>query len=549
MPLSLTGLQVFIASPNGLTKEREKFRSTLLAYNEDHAIWDGISFIPIGWESVSPGAERPQERINRKLRDSDYLVLILWDRWGSPSDKKGEFTSGTHEEFSIALGCLADEKAPMRDVVVFFKAVDARALSDPGEQLKQVRKFKLGLEEHKQLMFKTFDSEDELARYLQQLMGEWSVSYGKKTPREITDPMKEADEATDEVEVAPEALLARALELESQGLVTQAEATFAAAVLSEDPDALVAYAKFLRRTGRLEGALEVNQQILTQQRLLVDDAAVARAQKADVLANMGVIRRKQGELVESRRLLEESVKTARLAGEPGVSVLGYALDNLGLTLRRLGEAGAALESYEEAKALREAAGDAPGAARSAVNITRLVRNSDPKRAIDSIQSAIEVYERHKETRELANALVAYGEILVVQDDLEGAAEQIGQALKINEDLEHSDGIAVASGQLASVLASLGRLDEAEAAAQRSLETNQRSANSEGLAVALRQLGKIHSERGNPETALTYLKRALELVVSQGNSHGEKQVSELLVPLLRGLGRDDEADQLTSEPGT
>lgn len=546
MPISLTGLRVFIASPSGLAKERERFRSTLLAYNEDHAIGNGISFIPVGWESVSPGAERPQERINRKLRGSDYFVLVLWDRWGTPSDTNGHFSSGTHEEFSTALECLADAEAPMRDVVVFFKGVNERALSDPGEQLKQVRKFKQGLEEHKQLLYKTFDSEDELTRYLQQLMGEWSGSHEEKTPREITDPMKEAAEGTDEADIAPEALLAHALDLEDQGLVTQAEVTFAAAVVTEDPEALVAYAKFLRRTGRLEGAFEVNEKILTQQQLLVDDTAAARAQKADVLANMGVIRRKQGELVESRRLLDESVKTAKLAGEAGETVLGYALDNLGLTLRRLGDTGAALERYEEAKALREAAGDDLGAARSAVNMTRLVRDTDPKRAIDSIQMAIEVFKSHDEARQLANALVAYGEILAGQDNLEEAAQQISQALKINEDLEHSDGIAVASGQLSRVLVQQGRLDEAEDAAQRSLETNQRSANAEGLAAALRQVGAIRAEKGELEAAATYLKRSLELVVSQGNSHAEPQVAELLIPVLRELGRYDEADQLESQ---
>lgn len=68
MPLSLTGLQVFIASPNGLTNEREKFRSTLLAYNEDHAIWDGISFIPIGWA-------------NRPVVLSDQDVVPFSRRW------------------------------------------------------------------------------------------------------------------------------------------------------------------------------------------------------------------------------------------------------------------------------------------------------------------------------------------------------------------------------------------------------------------------------------------------------------------------------------
>jgi hypothetical protein len=43
---------------------------------------------------------RPQSLINEDLKDCDYFVLILWDRWGSPSGDE-RYTSATSEEYSI----------------------------------------------------------------------------------------------------------------------------------------------------------------------------------------------------------------------------------------------------------------------------------------------------------------------------------------------------------------------------------------------------------------------------------------------------------------
>ena len=56
------------------------------------------------------------------------------------------YTSGTHEELGVALQCLADPDAEMRDVAVFFKAVEDRQLSDPGPQLTRLLQFKEALE-------------------------------------------------------------------------------------------------------------------------------------------------------------------------------------------------------------------------------------------------------------------------------------------------------------------------------------------------------------------------------------------------------------------
>ncbi len=90
---------------------------------------------------VEPGRTwRAQRLINKQVRESDFFVLLLCDRWGTPPAELGTpeyqgYQSGTEEEYEIARECLADEERPMQDIMCCFKAVEPSKLSDPGEQL------------------------------------------------------------------------------------------------------------------------------------------------------------------------------------------------------------------------------------------------------------------------------------------------------------------------------------------------------------------------------------------------------------------------------
>src|SRR5882762_4936507 len=139
MPRQLTCFRVFIASPGGLEGERKAFRDEIQDYNDTDAIERGVYFLATGWEDTIAGIGRPQALINEDVRESDYLVLLLWDRWGSPPDAMtSPFSSGTEEEYDVALKCYEDTHAPMRQVVMMFKAVSPHQMSDPGPQLQRV---------------------------------------------------------------------------------------------------------------------------------------------------------------------------------------------------------------------------------------------------------------------------------------------------------------------------------------------------------------------------------------------------------------------------
>src|SRR5207245_477858 len=84
------------------------------------------------------------------------------------------------EEYSVARECLSAADRPMKDIVVMFKGVDPRQLSDPGDQLQQVLGFKRALEDQKAILFATFDSGEEFERDLRSHLFRWIREHGNE---------------------------------------------------------------------------------------------------------------------------------------------------------------------------------------------------------------------------------------------------------------------------------------------------------------------------------------------------------------------------------
>ena len=178
----ITRYKVFIASPGGLQQEREAFRDTIRAYNEeiDQQRRD-LTFMPVGWEETLGGYGRPQSLINEDIIACDYFILLLWDRWGS-SPGKSQYSSACEEEFALALECLEDPAKPMREVVIFFKAVEPAQMADPGSQLRQVLDFRRKLEREKMHFFTTFDEMAVFQRQQRRHLANWV--YAHETSRD-----------------------------------------------------------------------------------------------------------------------------------------------------------------------------------------------------------------------------------------------------------------------------------------------------------------------------------------------------------------------------
>ena len=166
MAKAFTRYRVFVGSPGGLVQEREQFRELLLKVTSLWAEPRGVTFQPVGWEDTVGGRGRPQELINQDLRTCDYAVFLLHDRWGRPH---GRFSSGTEAELSLAEQLCRRRK--MRDIVIFFKEIDARRRAGPRGDVRKILEFKE--EVGRKYLFKDFDTQETFSYHLEASLAKW----------------------------------------------------------------------------------------------------------------------------------------------------------------------------------------------------------------------------------------------------------------------------------------------------------------------------------------------------------------------------------------
>lgn len=517
MSIELSGRPIFLASPGDLAHERDICRKTVSSFNEDRANPAMVHFLVRGWEQFPAGVGRPQSRINPHIDDCDFMILMLGDHWGSPPSLDGPYSSGTEEEFHCCLELLGSPDACMRDLLVLFKTIDADRLRDPGTQLRKVMDFRDRLEKSKGLLFDTFDSDDSLSGVITRNLVEWAQPLGARVPHLITLPAKviptELSDSTlvhEPSDSTPIHLLETAKKKAAAGHLMQAEAAFSHAIKHGDPKALTEFAQFMRRTGRLERALTINNQLLENPDLLARDDAEAVAYRTNSLASMGVIHRKRGELTKSRDLLREAVETARASAEPINQQLCYALDNYGLTLLKIAEPNAAIELFEEAHNLRQDFGSLKEQAQSAINLGRSQMSlGDYAAAEGRFAEAIKILQDDYDDHLMANALSGLAESRLRQDAPDGARSHIEQALEINERIQNSDGASIAHALFARLLLTEDNLDDAERHARTSQEKSEKSNNSAGLGTAAWLLAEVAFARGENSRGREFLREASE----------------------------------------
>src|SRR5262249_39457454 len=126
-------------------------------------------FHPVGWEDTLSGVGRPQALINEDLKQCDYAIFVLHDRWGTPTGKG--YNSGTEEEWALAEDLY--KKNSIRNIALFFKIVGQRQIRDPGKQLKAVLDFKKKIEKGKQHLFKQYETIEQFAEAIEMQLAGW----------------------------------------------------------------------------------------------------------------------------------------------------------------------------------------------------------------------------------------------------------------------------------------------------------------------------------------------------------------------------------------
>lgn len=530
MPTDLSGRYIFLASPGGMDEDRRIVREEVARYNQECAERTGVVFLIKGYEDLPGKVARPQAAINPLVLRCDYMMLLVGDQLGSPTTVSPPFRTGIEEELSVAVDALERAEAPMRDIMLTFTTQAPGEIRRSSRALQQVLEFKNMIEATKELYYVApYPNEVELRRRVWAQLEEWAQPLDPKQPPNCPK-LKAALSGTerpvmnDPPATTGDELVRWAEEQAELGLNATADAAFAQAIADGDPRHLHSYARFLQRTGRLDQALRFDQRAFRHVTAAPDDSPATVRLRADLLAHMGLLKRKLGDLRESRTLLTQAVATAQphADAEEMSSTIEYALDQLGITAERLGDLDDAADAYAEALERRTESKNQRQRAQSLVNLARIARQQQrTDDAIKMLEEAVHLL-RDTDSRALANALAALGNATATADPGR-AKDLLDQSLQLNRRLDIPDGISVAYNGLARLALAANDAPQARELAEKVLEVNVASGNQQGTAIAYRLLGEVHLLERDADKAVAALRQAQDLVTSQHDPGQEAQV--------------------------
>ena len=484
MAESITFLRVFIASPGGLDDERKAFRKVLRRYNKREARRRKFQFEAVGWEDTLGGyGQRPQSLINEDLKTCDFFVLVMHDRWGTPT---GEYTSGSEEEYRRAEAHFEDPEADMRQLAVLFKAVDPRQLADPGPELQKVNKFRKQLEAERKVLYKTFDELQVFERLLEDFLARWLYDYehGVVRPPDPLPVSRPVDEDPSEDKPEKDPLLGEAKKLANEGKLVEAEVLFSKAITRGHPEAWRQFGNFLSRLGRLR---------------------------------------------QAEAMYEHVVK---LAEEHGKKWEAQGLNNLGLIYQRRGELEKAEDMHNKALAISQQIGNKEGMAIQYGNLGVIYKTrGELEKAEDMQNKALEINQQLGNKEGMASQYGNLGVIYWTRGEIEKAEDMHNKSLEIEKQLGRKEGMARQYGNLGLIYQTRGELERAEEFYLRAVETyTSGGIFGEGLAITYGNLGHLEESRSNPSAARSYYEKALDLWKTLGNPVWVAKLEALLAAL-------------------
>ena len=318
----------------------------------------------------------------------------------------------------------------------------------------------------------------------------------------------EASRITPDPTMSRDQLLESARSLARDGLRMQAEAAYANAIADGDPEATLEYAKFMRRTGRLSKAQQLNRSVLENGELLVSQESEAVRYRASALANIGVIQRKEGEINDSIDSLREAVSTARKSKQPVNDVLCYALDNYGYTLMRAGYRSEALAAFNESHQVRREFGRAAERAQSAINLGHLyMADANHDCAARMFDEALDALTSDDDAHLRANALCGMAEARLRAGSVDGVHDPLSEAIRLNQALHNSDGLSIAHALMARYYLATKALELSGEHIKSAQEESEKSGSSTGLGVVSWLNSEVARQRGDTLAAKAHLEVA------------------------------------------
>jgi len=502
--------RVFIASPGDVQKEREIFKEIIDEVNDIKAHHMGIHLEALAWEDTLPGRGRPQEIINKDIKRSDYVVMLLWKRWGTPT---GKYSSGFEEEYHIAESQL--EKGKIHDIALYFRSIPDNMLEDPGEHLKKVLAFRETIESEKKFFCRPYEDERGWEKFIRARLCGWLDDFGGegiKAPSEMDSQSVELP--AELVWDISNTLVREAVKKAENGELTKAEEYFIkATTLSFDTQVLNLYAQFLHRIGLLDKAEEKLKQVAYIGEKTEDKGTLALA-----YGNLGILYKTRGESDKAEEMYEKSLAiNIELGTKEGMA---SAYGNLGNIYSTRGALGKAEEMYGKSLAVNEKLGSKKGMAKVYGNLGIIYSiRGDLKKAEEMQKKSLAINEKLGSEEGMAKAYGNLGNIYIIRKDLGKAEEMQKKSLAIEEKLGSKEGMAIAYGNLGIISSTRGYLKKAEEMYGKSLDISKELGSKEGMARAYCNLGIIYKTRGDIVGAEEMYGKSLAINKELGSKEG------------------------------
>lgn len=450
-------LRIFLASPGDLEDERAATRSCVDEHNGRCGGAGNVTYEVIEWDRVRGTARRPQEAIDELIAESHFMVVLFKGAWGSEPGSPWGYTSGTEEELFAGLLELGQGDQPMRDIWVAF--VDD---PKPNERIVKLREQIVG---RHSVMFESITGVADLKAKLADRLKSWEALAGTKIPRHV-DLLPSSGK---------DVLQAANLRLRGEKLVELGQSAAGRAALKKaaglgGPVELLAYARFLRRDGDLDGAYVTTQKAIDH---FVEGGRLYSALAADAFSAQARVLSAQGRQPDAIGRLEHALTLLLADDAYARTVRCRILDDLGLAHRKVNDLPAARRSFEAALQVRREAGRANDVCQSLINIARLeVAGGELDTAAGYADEVIATLRETPPSGLHANAEVLVAQVRLRQGRPDEGIHHAERALAANRQIANRQGEAISLLLLAQCCRGAGLRPEAEKHARACLAVNQ-----------------------------------------------------------------------------
>lgn len=467
-------ITIFVASPSDCDSERDEIRNCINRYNAS-----GPQKIVkmITGEDTPPALGRPQQVINESIKTSDYLILLLKNKWGSSPGDESQYTSGTEEEFFVAIESALSKDRPMKNVAVFFLP---GANPDIG-----VKNFRTMLEKSKSQLY-----QDCAKKPISELVG----NYLEYLPAQIKPEHLSPEllfTSTNKTPIKAFNDYQRGLELCTEKLDDRAIKLLKDAVAGGCSEALEPLIRHTRNTkGNHEALKEIEniEESLRKANCLTSDYFILLVEKAQLLKSKKETNRARACL---NTVLNRSDDDKRWA-----YIRAKAFDLLGNILRDQKEFSTAETKYTSAKEIRLKLEDEPGIILSELNLARCyLANFDYQigrgsaydsqshllaRAQSRAEEAYHLCAQTYDSDLTANCYFTYGQIAKRRGEFEEALKTLNSALEINEQIGKESSVATCELTIAKVYSDFNNWEKSNEHLEKSAQINKKLGNQRGI---------------------------------------------------------------------